>query len=175
MQSPVGELLAVASERGLSGLLWPNSDVTRFSANMEFVEPSEQPAFAQLAIQLDEYFAGTRRKFDLPLDLVGTEFQLSVWDALQRIPFGETRTYSRLAATIGRPSAVRAVGAANGKNPISIVVPCHRVIGADGSLTGFAGGLEVKRFLLEHERGIGILPVMTCALTSSRSWFSIHR
>ena len=107
--------------------------------------------FEKLAIQLSEYFAGTRRQFNLNLCPVGTEFQRSVWSALQKIPFGKTRSYTEQAAAIGRPDAVRAVGAANGKNPISIVIPCHRVIGADGSLTGFAGGLDVKRFLLEHE------------------------
>ncbi len=149
--SPVGELPAFASDYGLCGLLWPNSDVTRVAANADHVELAEQPIFARLAIQLGEYFAGTRQQFDLPLDAVGTEFQCAVWNALREIPFGKTRTYTELAAIVGRPDAVRAVGAANGKNPISIVIPCHRVIGANGSLTGFAGGLEAKRFLLEHE------------------------
>ena len=104
--------------------------------------------------QLTEYFAGERTTFDLPLDPVGTEFQVAAWRALGEIPYGETRTYGEQAAGIGRPTAVRAIGAANGKNPLSIVLPCHRVVGADGSLTGFAGGLDAKRFLLTHEQSV---------------------
>jgi methylated-DNA-[protein]-cysteine S-methyltransferase len=104
--------------------------------------------------QLDDYFAGRRTSFDLPLDLQGTPFQQDAWRALAEIPFGETRTYAQQAGRLGRPSASRAVGAANGRNPLSIVLPCHRVVGSDGSLTGFAGGLETKRWLLEHERAV---------------------
>ena len=100
-----------------------------------------------------EYFAGTRRSFDLPFDLQGTEFQLEVWRALAEIPYGETRTYGEQAAALGRPRAVRAVGSANGRNPLSIVLPCHRVVGSDGALRGFAGGLEVKAALLAFEHG----------------------
>ena len=103
--------------------------------------------------QLDAYFSGRSTAFDLPLGPQGTPFQLSVWSALQKIPYGETRSYAELAASLHKPSATRAVGAANGRNPIAIVVPCHRVIGADGSLTGFGGGLERKRFLLRLEQG----------------------
>lgn len=106
---------------------------------------------ALAARQLDEYFAGERREFDLPLAPRGTGFQERVWRALLAIPFGVTRSYGELARTIGRPSASRAVGAANGKNPIAIIVPCHRVIGANGTLTGYGGGLPIKRWLLEHE------------------------
>jgi methylated-DNA-[protein]-cysteine S-methyltransferase len=102
---------------------------------------------------LAEYFAGTRNRFDLELDFTGTEFQKKVWQALLTIPFGETRSYSQIAEQIGSPSAVRAVGAANGRNPISIIAPCHRVIGASGKLTGFAGGLEAKELLLTLEGG----------------------
>ena len=105
------------------------------------------------AAQLDEYFAGTRTAFDLPLDLHGTPFQLAAWQALAEIPYGETRTYGEQADRIGRPSAVRAIGAANGRNPVSIVLPCHRVIGSNGSLVGFGGGLEVKAALLELGAG----------------------
>lgn len=105
----------------------------------------------ETARQLDEYFAGSRFAFDLPLDPVGTEFQVSVWRSLADIGYGETSTYGEQAARIGRPTAVRAVGAANGRNPLSIVLPCHRVVGGDGRLTGFAGGLEAKKYLLEHE------------------------
>ena len=101
--------------------------------------------------QLEEYFAGTRRRFDLPLAPKGTDFQQSVWRALAEIPWGQWRSYADIARAIGRPRAVRAVGAANGRNPLPIVVPCHRVVGSDGSLTGFAGGLEMKRYLLELE------------------------
>ena len=105
----------------------------------------------EAARQLDAYFAGDRREFDLPLRLYGTDFQAVVWRALREIPYGETRSYADVARRIGRPTAVRAVGHANGQNPLAIVVPCHRVIGADGSLTGYAGGLELKRALLELE------------------------
>jgi methylated-DNA-[protein]-cysteine S-methyltransferase len=108
--------------------------------------------FKEAFAQLDAYFSGDLVTFELPLQLVGTAFQQAVWQALISIPFGETRSYGALAASIGRPSASRAVGAANGANPIAIVVPCHRVIGSDRSLTGFGGGLETKRFLLNHER-----------------------
>lgn len=107
--------------------------------------------------QLGEYFAGTRTRFDLRLAPAGTAFQTRVWDALRDIPFGETRTYGELAALIGRPGASRAVGLANGRNPIAIVVPCHRVVGASGALTGYAGGVERKAWLLAHERGQAVL------------------
>jgi len=105
----------------------------------------------ETAAQLEEYFARARTSFDLPLDLRGTPFQVAAWEALAAIPYGETRAYAEQAARIGRPNAVRAIGAANGRNPISIVLPCHRVVGSDGSLTGFAGGLEVKAALLAFE------------------------
>ncbi len=111
----------------------------------------DDEAFAEAAVQLRAYFAGDRTAFDLPLAPRGTEFQRSVWSALLEIPYGQTTTYSAIAATISRPAAVRAVGAANGANPIPIIIPCHRVIGANGSLTGFGGGLDVKRQLLALE------------------------
>ncbi len=110
------------------------------------------PLLARAAAQLTEYFAGTRREFDLPLGPRGTAFQVTVWGALTRIPFGATCSYGDLARSIGRPTASRAVGAANGQNPISIIVPCHRVIGSNGELTGYAGGLATKRWLIEHEQ-----------------------
>jgi methylated-DNA-[protein]-cysteine S-methyltransferase len=109
------------------------------------------PVLRAAAAQLAEYFAGKRRTFDLPLAPHGTPFQLAVWSALRAIPYGETRNYAELARAIGRPTASRAVGAANGKNPLGIIVPCHRVIGASGALTGYAGGLSAKRWLLELE------------------------
>ena len=118
-------------------------------------EPAQDPVLASCAGQLAEYFRGERQHFDLPLGAQGTHFQHSVWAALARIPHGETRSYRDIAQAIGKPSAVRAVGSANGRNPLPIVVPCHRVIGADGSLTGFAGGLQAKTCLLQLE---GVLP-----------------
>jgi len=111
----------------------------------------------QAARQLDEYFAGDRREFSVPLDLIGTAFQISVWRSLEAIPFGDTLTYGEIAAQLGKPEASRAVGAANGRNPISIIVPCHRVVGANGSLVGFAGGVEKKAWLLGHEQGVRTL------------------
>ena len=149
--SPVGKLKLVASDAGLAAILWENDreDRVRLGA---MTERPDHPVLVETKRQLDDYFAGKRTQFDLPLDFHGTDFQKSVWAALLTIPAGETRSYAEIAAQIGRPSACRAVGAANGKNPISIVAPCHRVIGSDGSLTGFAGGLEGKKFLLDLER-----------------------
>lgn len=152
LPSPVGALTLVASDAGLRAVLWeedaagrvPLPDTVLFDAH---------PVLARAAAQLGEYFAGARTAFDLPLDPVGTAFQKSVWAALRTIPHGETRSYAAIAAQIGRPGAARAVGAANGRNPLSIIAPCHRVIGANGSLTGFAGGLAAKRLLLDLERG----------------------
>lgn len=149
--SPVGKLKLVASGAGLAAILWENDREDRVPLGAMAEQP-HHPVLVETKRQLDDYFAGQRSRFDLPLDFRGTEFQKSVWAALLTIPAGETRSYAEIAAQIGRPSACRAVGAANGKNPISIVAPCHRVIGSDGSLTGFAGGLEGKKFLLELER-----------------------
>ena len=149
--SPVGALRLVAGDAGLVAILWENDDPARVRIGPA-IERADHPVLSETARQLRAYFAGDLQKFDLPLDARGTDFQKSVWAELSRIPFGETRSYADLACAIGRPSAVRAVGAANGRNPISIVIPCHRVIGTDGALTGFAGGLEAKRALLAHER-----------------------
>lgn len=151
MESPVGELKLVASERGLCAILWENDDPARVPLG-ETTESREHSVLVETEQQLNAYFTGTLRAFSLPLDFVGTEFQKKVWQALLTIPFGETRTYGQIAAQIGRPGAARAVGAANSRNPISIVAPCHRVIGSDGTLTGFAGGMEAKARLLEIER-----------------------
>jgi methylated-DNA-[protein]-cysteine S-methyltransferase len=148
--SPVGKLKLVASDAGLAAILWENDREDRVPLGAT-TEKADHPVLAETARQLDEYFAGKRTRFDLPLDFHGTDFQKSVWARLLAIPFGETRTYAQVANELGRPTASRAVGAANGRNPISIVAPCHRVIGSDGSLTGFAGGLEGKQFLLELE------------------------
>jgi methylated-DNA-[protein]-cysteine S-methyltransferase len=153
--SPVGTLTLVAGEAGLRAVLWPGERAARVGLRDETVTPGEAPALAATARQLDEYFAGTRTTFDLPLDLHGTTFQLAAWRALAEIPYGQTRTYGEQAAAIGRPAAVRAVGAANGRNPLSIVLPCHRVVGRGGELRGFAGGLDVKGWLLRLESGLG--------------------
>ncbi|EQB15787.1 methylated-DNA--[protein]-cysteine S-methyltransferase [Novosphingobium lindaniclasticum] len=150
MPSPVGELTLIASDTGLVAVLWENDDPARVRLG-EVQDHIHHPILTETAAQLSEYFAGARRAFDLPLDFHGTAFQKSVWAQLLTIPFGETRSYGEIARTLGRPTAGRAVGAANGRNPISIIAPCHRVVGAGGSLTGFAGGLETKAFLLKLE------------------------
>ena len=150
MASPVGELKLVASERGLSAILWENDDPARVRLG-PLVEDAEHPILVEAERQIGEYFAGARKAFTVPLDFHGTEFQKSVWAALLAIPYGETRSYAEIARAVGRPTAFRAVGAANGKNPISIIAPCHRVIGTNGALTGFAGGLEAKQLLLGLE------------------------
>lgn len=150
MPSPVGTLTLVASEAGLAAILWENDDPDRVRLGAMTLDEAH-PVLAETARQLVEYFAGQRQAFDLPLDFRGTDFQKQVWAQLLAIPFGETRSYGDLARAIDRPKAYRAVGAANGKNPISIVAPCHRVIGTNGTLTGFAGGLGAKQVLLGLE------------------------
>lgn len=150
MQSPVGLLTLVASDVGLVAILWPEDTPDR--VRLDVAREDASHAVLQLTIaQLEEYFAGSRREFFIPLDMRGTEFQKQVWEQLLAIPYGTTRSYGELASRLGKPSASRAVGAANGRNPLSIVVPCHRVIGSSGALTGFAGGLEAKRTLLMLE------------------------
>jgi methylated-DNA-[protein]-cysteine S-methyltransferase len=148
LETPIGALLLVASERGLRAVCFPG-----WKRAPHEVE-GDSAVLDEAARQLDEYFAGTRTTFDLPLDLVGTPFQLDAWRGLAEIPYGETVSYGEQAQRLGKPEAVRAVGAANGRNPLPIVLPCHRVIGADGSLTGFGGGLDTKRALLDHEAGV---------------------
>ncbi len=150
MDSPVGNLLLVSNGGALARIEFESEPKAR-RGRLDGTR-SSQP-FREVTRQLEEYFAGKRQNFDLPLQPEGTPFQLATWRALQEIPYGETRAYSEIARRIGRPRAARAVGAANGSNPIPIVIPCHRVIGAAGDLTGFGGGLSVKRFLLELERG----------------------
>lgn len=144
INSLVGPLLLAVSERGLVAVEFGGMNIGE-----SWVESAEK--IAPYARQLEEYLAGHRRQFDLPLDLRGTEFQKRCWQELLKIPYGETRSYADIARAIGNPAAVRAVGLANGQNPIAIIVPCHRVIGSDGSLTGYGGGLETKRKLLELE------------------------
>lgn len=149
--SPVGELELVASDRGLAAILWQDDDPLRVRLG-PLVEDPTHPVLIETERQLAAYFAGELTTFTVPLDFQGTAFQKSVWQALLTIPFGETRSYGEIARQIGRPAAVRAVGAANGRNPISIIAPCHRVIGSGGALTGFAGGLVAKERLLGLER-----------------------
>ena len=152
INSPIGSLLLAGDESGLKIIGFPEGK-GKVNPPPDWVEDDTQ--FVDVEQQLAEYFDGERTEFDLRLAPSGTTFQLEVLDALLTIPLGETRSYQDIAQQIGRPSAVRAVGAANGRNPLPIVIPCHRVIGTDGSLTGFGGGLETKRFLLELE---GVIP-----------------
>jgi len=151
IDSPIGPLTAFASDKGLVAISW--ADDPTVDGKYDDATDGMNDVLAAAEEQLDEYFAGDRTEFELPLDLRGTEFQVQAWKALADIPFGQTTSYGKQARNIGRPKAVRAIGAANGKNPVPIVLPCHRVVGANGALTGFAGGLEVKRFLLDLESG----------------------
>jgi len=150
MDSPVGKLTLVASSEGLAAILWENDRPGRVRLTID-AQDDTHPVLLEAERQLGEYFGGRRKTFALKLDLAGTAFQRKVWNTLLTIPFGETRSYAQIARQIGSPAAVRAVGAANGKNPVSIVAPCHRVIGSTGKLTGFAGGLDVKARLLSLE------------------------
>jgi methylated-DNA-[protein]-cysteine S-methyltransferase len=150
IKTPVGKLKLVAGEKGLAAILWENDKPQRVRV-AHGPEDKHNAVLIETENQLTEYFAGTRKSFSVPLDFIGTDFQKSVWQALLTIPYGETRSYGQLATQLGNERAMRAVGAANGKNPISIIAPCHRVIGASGALTGFAGGLENKALLLNLE------------------------
>ncbi len=170
--TPIGLLELVAGPDGLRAVLWPGEDGSRVAravgsgalpdahgaadgAPGESAGSASAEAHLDRAqVQLAEYFEGTRRTFDLELDPAGTDFQLRAWNALRAIPFGQTISYGEQAAELGEPGAARAVGAANGRNPLSIVVPCHRVVAASGALTGFAGGLDTKAWLLDHERAV---------------------
>ncbi|MCB0967047.1 MAG: methylated-DNA--[protein]-cysteine S-methyltransferase [Ilumatobacter sp.] len=151
MPSPVGTLSIVADDDALVAIRWETESGDRTVDDIAECDPTAHPVLAAAVEQLTEYFAGTRTEFDLPLSADGTAFQRQAWDELGRIPFGETITYGEQAVRLGDRNKMRAVGAANGKNPIPIVVPCHRVVGADGKLTGFAGGIENKAWLLDHE------------------------
>ncbi|MBA3374463.1 MAG: methylated-DNA--[protein]-cysteine S-methyltransferase [Actinobacteria bacterium] len=153
VESPVGELLLLGDGRTLRGL---HMQKGRKPARVERGWRRAEEPFTSVREQLEEYFAGHRSRFDLPLGLRGTPFQLRVWRALREIPYGETLTYGELAGRIGRPAAARAVGLANGSNPISLIVPCHRLVGANGTLVGYGGGLERKQFLLSLKAdGVG--------------------
>lgn len=152
VSSPVGPITLVASPTGLRAVVWGGDDTDE--ADVVDATPGRTPILDEAARQLDDYFAGRRLDFDLPLEPAGTDFQLAVWRVLRGIPYGRTISYGEQARRLGDPKKARAVGGANGRNPLGIVVPCHRVIGADGSLTGFASGVESKKWLLEHERTV---------------------
>jgi methylated-DNA-[protein]-cysteine S-methyltransferase len=158
MDSPVGELRLIAGDNGLRAILWGAEDLARIaSIDVANLIEGSTPVLDRAVTQLEEYFAGTRREFDLPLDPGGTPFQQSAWQVLRTIPYGKTISYGQQAWQLGDPNKARAVGAANGKNPLSIVVPCHRVIGSTGGLTGFAAGVEIKSWLLDHERQLRLI------------------
>jgi methylated-DNA-[protein]-cysteine S-methyltransferase len=151
MRSPVGQLKLIGSDTGLAAILWDDDERSGRIRLDAGEEDRKHPVLRKAETQLNEYFAGKRKTFSLKLDLTGTAFQKKVWRALLKIPFGETRTYAEIAGEIGHPNAARAVGAANGKNPLSIVAPCHRLVGSTGGLHGFAGGLATKARLLRME------------------------
>jgi methylated-DNA-[protein]-cysteine S-methyltransferase len=159
IDSPVGELTLIASHEHLFGVSFGEAGsrptkVADLIAQATVCEPSQHRLLAESVSQLEEYFRGARREFDLPLWPLGTEFQKAAWQVLREIPYGETLNYARQAERAGSPKGSRAVGSANGRNPIAIIIPCHRVIGADGSLTGFGGGMDAKRWLLDHEQRV---------------------
>ena len=160
LSTPIGVITLIASDQGITRILFPTESLQ--DVGLGDLPPAEDadPVLDEAVTQLGEYFAGDRREFDLPLDLHGTEFQRQAWMALADVPFGSTTTYGAQAERIGRPGAFRAVGSANGQNPVPIVLPCHRIIGADGSLTGFGGGLDLKQKLLDHEQSQQALPGM---------------
>ncbi len=161
--SPIGHLRLVFRDDAVVGLYLPqHKGAPALGETPERADVADHSIPRRVRAQLDEYFAGRRAVFDIPLCLAGTDFQREVWGALLRIPLGQTRCYADLAKQLGRPRAVRAVGAANARNPVSILVPCHRVIGKDGTLVGYAGGTERKRWLLQHEQGMraGVAPLL---------------
>jgi methylated-DNA-[protein]-cysteine S-methyltransferase len=151
--SLVGDLLLGGIETRLRRLSFLGAGTKRPPIPLDPRWQRDDDAFPDVRTQLDEYFTGTRREFEVELDLIGTEWELKVWNALLEIPYGETRSYGQIAAEVCTPAAARAVGLANGRNPVALIVPCHRVIGAAGSLTGYGGGLERKRSLLDLEAG----------------------
>ncbi|MEO5646335.1 MAG: methylated-DNA--[protein]-cysteine S-methyltransferase [Candidatus Paceibacterota bacterium] len=152
MKSPVGELKLVASDAGLAAILWENEKPNRVAINSAH-ENKKHPVLVETEKQLKEYFVGKRQKFDVKLDFAGTDFQKNVWKALLNIPYGKTVSYADIAKKVGSPNAVRAVGSANGKNPICIIAGCHRVVASSGKLAGYAGGIENKVILLKLEGG----------------------
>ena len=155
VESPIGDLLLLGDGRALRGLYMTGG---RRPVRIDSAWERCDEAFAAVRVQLGEYFAGERTRFDVPIEMEGTRFQRRVWRELEEIPYGETISYGELARRVEQPSAARAVGLANGRNPISVIVPCHRVIGANGNLTGYGGGMERKRILLGLESGEAQLP-----------------
>lgn len=153
-EAPFGVLTVVGSDRGIRFVMFNNDAHPKPLEQLQISDTEIHDTVNVAISQLEEYFDGSRRSFDLPLDLRGTEFQVEAWNALADIPYGQTASYGQQAASIGRPKAVRAIGGANGRNPVAIVLPCHRIVGADGSLTGFGGGIEVKKWLLDHEQAM---------------------
>ena len=151
IDSPIGTLTLVADDDALTEVRFPNATQ---DDDIDMVDVADHPVLRQAADELWEYFGGTRIDFDVPLDPRGTAFQLAAWSALRTIPYGETVSYGEQAKRLGDPGKARAVGAANGRNPLPIIVPCHRVVGANGHLTGFGGGIETKAWLLDHERAV---------------------
>lgn len=152
MKTMIGSIYLVASSKGLQGIFWDKQEVPMAKSLAD--DSKEVQMLAKTVQQLEEYFSGKRKKFNLSFDITGTAFQRQVWNALSDIPYGETRSYKDIARVIKNPKAVRAVGTANGKNPLSIIVPCHRVIAADGTLGGYGGGLPIKSELLKLELGV---------------------
>jgi methylated-DNA-[protein]-cysteine S-methyltransferase len=151
-EAPFGVVTVIGSDLGIRYVLFSNDAHPKPLERLHISDSEIHDSVNDAVTQLDEYFNGARRDFELPLDLQGTEFQVAAWNALAEIPYGRTASYGQQAASIGRPKAVRAIGGANGRNPVAIVLPCHRIVGADGSLTGFGGGIEVKKWLLDHEQ-----------------------
>ena len=155
IDSPVGSLGLIADESGLTHILFPTHSLSDLGLSSEnFPESFDDAVLQATTAQLGEYFNGTRTSFDLPLHVEGNDFEVDVWFAMRSIPYGQTITYGKQSDISGHPGAFQAVGAANGRNPLPIVLPCHRVIGSDGSLVGFGGGLDTKRFLLDMESGV---------------------
>ena len=153
-EAPFGVVTVIGSNFGIRFVMFSNDAHPKPLERLHISDSEIHDSVNDAVTQLDEYFNGARRDFELPLDLQGTEFQVAAWNALADIPYGHTASYGQQAASIGRPKAVRAIGGANGRNPVGIVLPCHRIVGADGSLTGFGGGIEVKKWLLDHEQSI---------------------
>ena len=151
-EAPFGVVTVVGSDLGIRYVMFSDDAHPKPLESLQISDTDIHDSVNDAITQLEDYFNGSRREFDLPLDLHGTEFQVAAWKALAEVPYGHTASYGEQAASIGRPTAVRAIGGANGRNPVAIVLPCHRIVGADGSLTGFGGGIAVKKWLLDHEQ-----------------------
>ena len=154
IEAPFGVVTVIGSDLGIRFVMFANDAHPKPLERLHISNTEIHDSVNDAITQLEEYFDGSRLNFELPLDLQGTEFQVAAWNALADIPYGRTASYGQQAASIGRPKAVRAIGGANGRNPVAIVLPCHRIVGADGSLTGFGGGIEVKKWLLDHEQSM---------------------